>query len=213
MEQDRCYFNFIKGYICVPYICKFDKKCNGICYIRNLQVNHTNQKYCFIINCKDINCKKNHFLHWRSVPERLNISLISPSEYAIRIYKLYGSDFIRKTIIDPLDNNPLYKALEEIIQLDEKILMEKQDIRLYEILANKKKEHEIMMENIKILQWNERIKLSQMRVQVYINIRNACNEYEQFIKEKCKDELNIFDIIKSFLESDEKLYTPYMNLK
>jgi len=221
MEQEKyLFFNKINQshrYIKykVPLMCKFDRNCNGSCNRRGMQVNHTNRNYCFVINCRNMNCTKNHLLYWGGISEKADISSFLSSEYAIQICKLYGNEIIRQIMVNNLDSISdgveLYTALERIIELNEKSSFENEDLRLHEIITNQMQEKKKMIEKIKIQKIAERIKLGNMMVKVYISAK-----YKQIIKQKFQDinKLNIFDIIDQFLgsDTDEKLYTPFLDL-
>lgn len=218
MDDNKCYFHtgrLYNTYIYKPLICKFDHMCNGICHKRGLQVNHSYQKYCFVINCTSITCTKNHLLNWRAIHHSINIDLIDLDQYAGQIHYGYGGSHIREIISDNLCLDPksvdydLMKALEREIELNEKCAFMKADDRYQQEQARKLLEIENKNRKLRIEKMYEKILLGKKMVKVYINIRNSGDveaEYKQIIKQKFYDLKKdmLFNIIEQFLGNDEQ---------
>lgn len=213
IDKKKCYFNDTSGrliYIYRPLMCRFDGKCNGRCRVHQFQVNHADQKYCLTINCTRTTCSKNHLLHWCGIPNNIDISNITPREYAYSIYLMYGDDIIRQIIFDNQSMSiesseyTLMKALEHQIEITECYAFSTVDDRYQQQMADYLLE--IKNKNDKLIMQKKYKKfiLGQKMVRVYIGIRNAGDvegDYKQFIKQQFYDFhiRDVFSIVENFL--------------
>ena len=204
----------------IPLLCKFDRKCNGNCHINGLQLNHTGRKYCVQFNCKNIECRLNHPILWKGLPNISDISELS-CDYAHQIYVTCGINIIRQIVFDNYDlnltsTNLFYKSFEREIEIYEQNLLEKEDLRFCEVKRIQEEEQRkktflyIKQEYEKSQQLKkereiEKIKLGKIMVNIYINSRNDSVVQQQFkllVKEYFSNKIGIINIIENFLGND-----------
>jgi len=197
-----------------PPLCKFSTRCNGSC--SKLQFNHDNRKFCFLINCRNLCCNKNHFLQWIRIPQNiddLHLAMITTSCFSSEICRIYGFSKIKQILNDNLytftefDNiDNLFTALEKNLELNENIAFGQEDYRQIEF----KKNYELKKKLEKKFQ---KYLLGQKMVKIYLNILN-----NQFIVDEYENEIklyfgqNIMNIINQFI-GFEKIYTPFQDIE
>lgn len=208
MTENKIYFFNKIGqyqYLFSPLICKFDTKCNGSCYSRNFQVNHTDIKYCLDINCTSSTCKKNHLINWKNKSNIVDLCLVSTIELSNGIYLYYGEKFVRNLLFENVDidsNFELFRHFELKINEAENRALTKEDHRYYELLNKEIAEKEKRKIEKQIEKQIEKTILGIKMVKVYINLRNIDDledNYEKIILNRFKDKMSLFNIIKQFL--------------
>jgi hypothetical protein len=225
MEKENNKFSLYNITFYKPPLCKFSRRCNGTC--SKLQVNHDNRKFCFLINCRNLCCNKNHFLQWIRIPQNitdLHLNMITTSCFSSEICRIYGFSKIKQILNDNLytftefDNiDNLFTALEKNLELNENIAFGQEDYRQIEFQQNYELK-KINLKNKKILEKKfQKYLLGQKMVKIYLNILNnqfIVDEYENEIKLyfEQKNKFSIINIINQFI-GFEKIYTPFQDIE